>query len=145
MTISTINDPTIPLASEDAIPSGNSENAHLASKEVCLFLADYASTLLGSGATCIRIEKNINRMAEVFGKRVELTIMPRHVHLTVWNPKSDDRYTSTASVAPAPISFSLNTRLSELSWTVADSHLSLDEARERFLRIATSDKHDHYG
>lgn len=140
MTISTINDPTIPLASEDAIPSGNSENAHLASKEVCLFLADYASTLLGSGATCIRIEKNINRMAEVFGKRVELTIMPRHVHLTVWNPKSDDRYTSTASVAPAPISFSLNTRLSELSWTVADSHLSLDEARERFLRIATSDK-----
>lgn len=109
-------------------------------KEVCLFLAEYAVVLLGCGATCIRIDKNINRMARTFGKRVELTIMPRHVHMTVTQDGSNDIFTSIASVRNIPISFSLNTRLSTLSWNVADERLSLNEARRRFHRIASSDK-----
>lgn len=108
-------------------------------KEVCLFLIRYAVSLLGCGATCIRLEKNVNRMAAEFGKKVELTIMPRHVHMTVWDPDNDDLFTSISSVKPAPISFSLNTRLSELSWNIADSHIPIDIAEKRFEIIADSD------
>ncbi len=38
----------------------------------------------------IRLDKNVTRMAEAFGKRVEITILPRHIHMTVCQPGSDD-------------------------------------------------------
>lgn len=109
------------------------------SKEVCLFLTEYAVSLLGCGATCIRLEKNVGRMAEVFGKRVEITIMPRHVHMTVWQPGSEDIFTSIASVKAMPISFSLNSRLSRLSWDVADNGMTLAEARRAFRTVTADD------
>ena len=64
-------------------------------------------------------------------KKVELTIMPRHIHMTVWQPNADDQFTSISSVKSGPISFSLNTTLSRLSWRVADEGLSLDETRKK--------------
>lgn len=112
----------------------------LKSKEVCLFLADYAVSLLGCGATCIRLVKNVVRIAEAYGKKAELTIMPRHIHITVWHPHCDDIFTSIASVKNTPISFNLNTRLSELSWDVADNGLTLPEAKQKFHEIISSDK-----
>lgn len=136
MTTSTINQFESVLKTNDpAAP----RNVELSSKEVSLFLTKYAVSLLGCGATCIRMEKNINRIAAEFGKKVELTIMPRHVHMTVWHPGADDLFTSISSVKPAPISFSLNTRLSELSWNIADNHISLQEAERRFEEIIGSD------
>lgn len=110
------------------------------SKEVCLFLADYAVALFGSAATCIRLERNINRIAAAYGKMVELTIMPRHIHMTVWHPGKDDMFTSISSVKPAPISFTLNTHLSQLSWHIADDNLSLETARHRFSHILQCEK-----
>ncbi len=109
------------------------------SKEVCLFLAEYAVKLFGSAATCIRLERNINRMAAEFGKKVEIYIMPRHIHMTVWQPGGDDTFTTITSVGPTPISFSLTTHLSQLSWHVADDHLSLEVAKKRFKHIVASD------
>lgn len=109
------------------------------SKEVCLFLTEYAVSLIGCGATCIRLEKNVMRMAKRFGKKVEITIMPRHVHMTVWHPGGDDIFTSIMSVPAAPISFSLNTKLSQLSWNVADHNLDLDRARRIFDHLKHSD------
>ena len=43
------------------------------------FLCDYATTLLESGATTVRIEKNVWRMAESYGFEAEVNIYPRHV------------------------------------------------------------------
>lgn len=110
------------------------------SKEVCLFLSDYAVALLGCAATCIRLERNLRRMAAAFGKEVELFIMPRHIHITVWEKNGDDMFTTLAAVRPAPISFYLNTKLSQLSWHVADDRLPLNVARNRFIHILKSDK-----
>ncbi len=110
------------------------------SKEVCLFLSEYAVALLGCAATCIRLDRNVNRIATTFGKRVELFIMPRHIHMTVRNVDGDDTFTFISTVKPAPISFSLNTKLSQLSWHIADDSLSLDTARHRFETIMHSDK-----
>lgn len=110
------------------------------SKEVGLFLAQYAVALLGCAATCIRLERNVDRIAAAYGKKIELYIMPRHIHLTVWNPDKDDIFTTIISVRPAPISFSLNTRLSQLSWHIADDNLPLEVARHRFEHIVSSDR-----
>lgn len=137
MTVSTSNSYEAVIGSDDPLKP---ENVCTPSKEVCLFLTEYAVALLGSGATCLRLEKNVNRIAAVFGKKVELTIMPRHVHMTVWHPDKDDIFTSISSVKAAPISFSLNTRLSELSWAIADNHVPLKEAKEKFKKIISEDR-----
>ncbi len=101
-------------------------------RQVCVFLARYGTALLGCGATCIRLEKNIDRIAASWGMKTSITIMPRHLHITVTDPGSDDLFTAIDEVSPAAVSFSLNTRLSRLSWEVADCHLNYDNTVERF-------------
>lgn len=109
--------------------------------DVCSFLAHYSAWLLGCGATCIRLENNINRMAAKFGMCVQATIMPRHVNVSVSRIGNDcDCATVIAAVAQTPISFEMNTRLSELSWAVADGKLNFRQARHRFEAIRR-DKH----
>lgn len=113
-------------------------------RDTCLFLASYAARLLGCGATCIRIEKNIKRMAAAFGKEAEITIMPRHVHVTVNEPESDSTFTSSATVVPAAINFNMNTRLSELSWEVADTGISFEATKDKFKDIAATGQENKY-
>lgn len=104
-------------------------------KGICLFLSEYSAWLLGSGATSIRLERNVRRMAASMGCRAELTILPRHIHMTVFLPDNSDSYTYIIATHPMPISFDINTRLSRLSWAMADDHLSLQEAKRRFKEI----------
>ncbi len=109
-------------------------------REVGGFLAQYASWMTGCGATCIRIEKNVNRIAHVYGKRAELTILPRHVQMSVFDEGDEmECLTVNTAVKNTPISFALNTRLSELSWKIADRNLDLDEARRLFDKIVSTD------
>ena len=75
------------------------------------FLAEYTAWLWGCGATAIRIEKNVWRMAEAFG--LERTVVIR-------------------KMAACGISFDINTRLSRLSWEVADRKIGFHEACRRF-------------
>lgn len=116
----------------------DSTSYSVTSKELCLFLSRYAVFLLGCGATCIRLEKNVRRMAHAFGKDVELTIMPRHVHMTVYGKDKNEMFTSIDTVLHTAISFDINTRLSELSWEVADRKIGFFEAKERFESIISS-------
>lgn len=102
------------------------------------FLSEYAAWLLGSGATCIRLERNVNRMAAVLGCGVVMTILPRHIHLTVRSSDRADSYTCIADTMPVPISFDINTRLSELSWALADGRIGFAEARRRFAAITAT-------
>lgn len=105
-------------------------------REVGAFLADYASWLMGCGATCIRIEKNVARIARAYGKRVEITVMPRHIQLSVFDDGNDcECLTLNTSVRAVPVSFTVNTRLSQLSWKIADRRLPLDRARVIFNTI----------
>lgn len=108
--------------------------------ELAVFLSRYSARLLGAGATCIRLEKNIVRMARAFGMEVELTIMARHVHISLWREGSADVVTSIATVKHNVISYNVNTQLSRLSWEVADRKVDFNEALVRFDRIVTSDR-----
>lgn len=104
-------------------------------KEICVFLADYSALLLASGATCIRLDKNVDRIARAFGMEAEMTVMPRHVHLTVVDEHRGEIQTSIATVPNSGISFAINTELSRLSWEIADERISFVEALERYEMI----------
>lgn len=103
--------------------------------ELCSFLAEYSTLLIGCGATCIRLEHNISRIAETFGMTVVSFIMPRHISLTVNDDISGESCTKVAETKKVPVSFYVNTRLSELSWEIADGRISFDEAIHRFRHI----------
>ncbi|MBJ2198749.1 threonine/serine exporter ThrE family protein [Barnesiella sp. CU968] len=109
-------------------------------RKVCVFLSDYSAWLLGCGSTCVRLEKNVTRIARAYGKTVDITIMPRHVHISVRDKNGGDFVTSVATIRHTPISFNINTRLSELSWAIAEKRISLREAEERFREIVTNDR-----
>lgn len=98
------------------------------------FLAEYASLLSGCGATCIRIEKNTGRMARAFGVKFDIFIMPSHVTVSVWDKRRSDAAVAQRKTSGCGISFALNAALSRLSWEVADRHLDLSAAVEKFER-----------
>ncbi|MDE6022453.1 MAG: threonine/serine exporter family protein, partial [Muribaculaceae bacterium] len=124
---------TLRLVPEKALEGESRE--HICLKEICLFLSDYSAWLLGSGATSIRLERNVRRMAKSLGCEAEMTILPRHIHMTVFLADHSDSYTYIIATHPMPISFDINTKLSRLSWTMADDHIGLTEARNRFKQI----------
>lgn len=105
-------------------------------KEVCLFLSEYASLLLGCGATCLRLQKNVDRMAGVLGCRAVMTILPRHIHTTVCADDGSETYTYASDTRKHGISFDINTRLSRLSWELADGRIGFEEATARLGEIA---------
>lgn len=108
-------------------------------KEVALFLGEYGARLIGSGATCLRLEQNINRMAASMGMRVEMTILPRHLHLTVTDLASGAVFTTISTVGNVPVSFNVITRLSALSWAMADGRIDFRKARGEYARIIERD------
>ena len=122
---------------EKANDMNNPDNSTVL-KETAAFLAEYASLLLGCGSTCIRIEKNTRRMAEAFGVNIDIFIMPAHVTVSVWNTDRSHTEMAQRKTASCGISFDLNTRLSQLSWKVADNSLPLHTAVERFQCIKTT-------
>lgn len=104
-------------------------------KDVCIFLSAYAAWLLGSAATCIRIEKNVKRMAEAWQTSVDMVIMPSHVQMVVWDRAHEHSYSNTECIRHTGISFHINTRLSKLSWEVTDRRISFEEAQTQFIDI----------
>lgn len=103
--------------------------------ELCGFLGDYASLLFASGSTCIRLEKNVKRIAGAWGMTAEMSVFPRHIHLTVSSPDGLRQRTKVVAAPDGPVSFSINAALSRLSWDIHDCHLSLEAARRRLEAI----------
>lgn len=99
------------------------------------FLSEYAATLLSSGATCARVEKNVGRMSGRWGFASAITILPRHVTLSL-EAQDGETKTFLYETGHANVSFDKITRLSRLSWNVADNGLDISNARQVFLEIA---------
>lgn len=97
------------------------------------FLSEYAVELFGSGCTCIRLDKNIRRIAASLGMEVEFSVLPRHLHITV--SKGEETSTTVVGIREMPISFSKITDLSRLSWEIADGKISFHEANDLLPRI----------
>ena len=112
-----------------------SECGNATARDLCVFLADYSARLLASGATCIRIDKNVKRIAQRYGMEADMTVMPRHIHLTVVDDCTCQIHTSIATVPETGISFDVNTRLSRLSWEIADGKVDFHTAVERYYEV----------
>ncbi len=95
------------------------------------FLSDYAALLLNSGATCARLEENVKRIADTWGLRVETTIMPRHISLSVMSEDCGPRIFMSGT-GKTSISFSIVSRLSRISWDIADKAWDIDRAEKAF-------------
>ena len=94
---------------------------------------DRADWLFSSGCTCIRLEKNVGRMARRMGMDVAMSIFPRHIQLSL---QKDERvFTYIATIHERCVSFDLNTRLSKLSWDMADGKLTFGEVCRKFDEI----------
>jgi uncharacterized membrane protein YjjP (DUF1212 family) len=106
---------------------------------VSRFLAIYAAYLWSYGATCIRITKNVNRIARTLDYDVDITILPKHVNVACVG--RDGEYSQYTTPTPAlPVSYRANSQLSGLSWSVAQGRMNLLEAAEEFERI-NKEKH----
>ncbi|MDE7394264.1 MAG: threonine/serine exporter family protein [Muribaculaceae bacterium] len=108
------------------------------SARLCRFFCEYASVMLGCGATCLRITKNLNRMAAAVDGRVDLVILPSHVLVALTRADGNECVQYEAPIAKLPIDFAINTRLSNLSWKVAEKRITVDRAAEMFWRIVDS-------
>lgn len=106
-----------------------------AAREVAVFLAEYASWLLGCGATCIRIEKNVERIAETLGVELNIFIMPSYIQVAAWRGSAVHACVVVRKMQPCGISFDLNARLSRLSWEIADGKIEYAEALSQFWKI----------
>ncbi len=107
-------------------------------QSMCAFLAEYATRLFSSGATCIRLEKNVTRIAAAFGMEAEMSILPRHISISVVCPGSGHSFTSVSAIREYPISFAVNAGLSRLSWDIADNHPDFSIIQQRFAEICSS-------
>lgn len=109
-------------------------NSDIDHSKVITFLADYASWMLGCGATCVRIEKNVRRIATKFDIDVDIMLMPAHVEISL---QSNDGHSAICvrKIQPCGISFNLNTALSRLSWDIADGKYGFKPAVEKFGEI----------
>lgn len=113
-------------------------------RDLCLFLSKYSAWLMGSGATCIRVEKNVKRIARAYGREVELYIMPKHVHIYLWHEGSTETVNSIATVNHTAISFNINTQLSQLSWAIADGKTNFSDACRQFKEIVYGDRQNKW-
>lgn len=109
--------------------------------EIGFFLADYAAWLLGSGATCIRIEKNVRRMAEAFHVHLTLALMPSTVFVSVWQNNPTEAVHHNCAHHKGCISFYIITQLSKLSWEVADGKTDFEGARLEMTRMVEHPQH----
>ncbi len=114
-------------------------NTEISTRQLCSFLSRYASVMLGCGATCLRIEKNVERIAARAGMETEMFIMPKHVHVSVRRKNEKHCSTELVSVWKGGVSFYINARLSRLSWDYADGLISLPQAERMLGRLCNPD------
>ncbi len=103
--------------------------------EICYFLAEYAAWLLGCGATCIRIEKNVRRMAHAFHVEMSIALMPSYVLVSVWQDSNLEIANHYSAIHKGGINFHIITQLSKLSWEVADNQMDYQWTRKQTNRI----------
>lgn len=99
------------------------------------FLRDYTTKLYASGATTIRIEQNLVRIAEAWDTKADFSILPTCIVLTLWDKNENCSYDVVGKIPADSINFHTITELSCLSWEIHDKKLSVDDAAEAYHNI----------
>lgn len=109
------------------------------------FLAEYAATLLKSGATTVRTEKNVCRIAGAYGLEAEVNIYPRHVEVVLRNGDNGKTVVRSKAICDWGINYSTVTALSKLSWNCHDRHPVTEAITRQYRRVIHSKNIPPYG
>lgn len=104
--------------------------------QLSLFLLDYASALLGAGVHTARAVRNLARIAEAYGFRIDVSISQKNVMMSIAS-RSDAsvRRTSVRSLRPTQFDFSRIRLLSALTWRAWDDRVPLQELVSEYHQI----------
>lgn len=106
-------------------------------RDLSAFLLEYASCLMSSGAHTSRVVRNITRIAESFGYKVDMTVFLKHITMTLFCEANDSiRRTSVRTIGSYAFNFSKISQLSSLSWSAYDDHLPFETLKVRYEAIA---------
>lgn len=103
---------------------------HTQLKEYSIFLTSYATELLACGATTVRIEHNIHKMARGWHTHAEFCIMPSHIILNLWDEERTQSYSSIDRVQESGINFQRITELNHIANDIVERHYMLADAQE---------------
>ena len=104
-------------------------------KHKSIFLRDYTTELYASGATTIRIEKNLGRIAEQWHTKADFCVRPTCIVLNLWDENEEKSYTVTGKIPADRINFNTVSDLSSLSWKVVEEDLDVCKATARFRDV----------
>lgn len=109
-------------------------------KDFALFIAEYASFLLGSGVHTSRVIRNSSRIADSLGMQIHMTTFQKSIILSVSDNERKQTHTEVIEIPGLPINFEYNSEMSSLSWEAYDKHLTLAEVKEKFQKIKSKPK-----
>lgn len=109
-------------------------------KSIGEFIAEYATHLLGSGVHTSRVVRNSKRIGESLGVEVRMISFQKTVTITVNDGATI--HTEVVDIPALPISFELNSELSQLSWEAYDKQLPLNILKQKYEAIIAKPKID---
>ena len=109
-------------------------NTHEHLKEICTFMAQFASTIIAAGSASARCEKTIKRISKAYDVDTEMILLPRSVMMTVWDKEHGHSYHTSNRLPAIGLNFNLITKLSMLSRNILEDSLPIHEAVERFKK-----------
>ena len=113
-------------------------------KEEAEFLQEYANTLMGSGVHTSRVIRNTRRIGKSLGLDVKISLNHTSLVISVTHPQTQEIHNAVSMIPSLPISFTMNSELSALSWEAYDYHLSLDELRTKYEEIKSHQRLPHF-
>lgn len=108
-------------------------------------LLDIGALLLVSGAHCGRINRNIDRIAETWGYKVELFITFTGLMVSIRNIKHpEDPVARFRRTTLHGVHFGILTEVSLLTWKVLEEKLGIDEVEDRLAEIKKLPHHPRW-
>lgn len=112
------------------------QESNIVLRETGIFLRDYCTTLYSCGATTIRIDENMKRIAGTWKVKADFSILPTCMILSLWNEDNTVSYSITGKIPGESINFATITLLSALSHKICDNKLSCKESSEELRKIS---------
>lgn len=107
---------------------------------------DIGNFLLASGAHCGRVSRNLSRITEAWGVKVNIHISFTGLLITAQCKQADERECGKAvtlykKTKTYDINFNAINEISQLSWLIAEQNISVDKARKLFNKICSAKVH----
>jgi uncharacterized membrane protein YjjP (DUF1212 family) len=116
--------------------AGDEDEGPASACRVADLLLEMGSVLLASGAHCGRVRRNIERVAEKWGYKVELFLSFTGLMLSIKDTRDPARRVARFKSCPLHgVHFGKVTEISLLTWSVLEQDVSIDDTEKRLKEI----------